>query len=997
VTRTPAARHTRARDCIAALRSGSRRATRRFLAAILPLLLLGGELPAQYLTRPELEWRAMHTAHFDVYFPADMREWAEPVARRLDGIADAVNALVGHTPDSRVTVLIEDPSSISNGFALPFIGRPFVFLWPTPPSPSPTFGAYADWGEMLAVHEYGHIAHLTIPSRNPRESRLWSLLPVHVGPLARRAPAWVVEGYATFVEGRITGNGRPHSTGRAAVIRQFALEGRLPTYAQLDGSAAWLGGNMRYLVGSAFLEWLVARKGDESLAHLWRRMSARIPRSFAAAFTGVYGAPPGELYGRFFAEATARAVELERELRASGAGLSEGALVQRMSWSTGDIAVSDDGEYLATVVRYAVRPSRVVVWRARETPDTAAARQRRQQLQRDSLDVPAVDSFPPARRAIATLEARGFRAFDAPRFLPDGRRLLVTHDEPLGDGTTRPDLFVWDMQRNDLRRVTHGAGIRAADPSPDGTSAIAARCLNGICDLVVVDLERGATRVIAHGSPGRVWHRPRWSPDGRRIAAGLHAEGRWNVVVVDPANGRITPALPSDDKSRYQPAWADDSTLVITSEASGTANLAIVRLPSQAEVPLTQVTGAAFAADVHAASGRIWFLSLHARGLDVRRVSRDSVLGAAPFVFEPEPSPVTPRPLVAVDSFPVSRDVAVESYGLGPRPWIVLPGATAGPDGAMLSLMAANIDPVGRLGVLAQAGYGERGTWRGGSIAATWRGWPVHVSGTLFSVSNEPSRQHGVPFAPPSLDATLTGAMVVAHHNHDAFSASWFTRVGGAAMRFDEGLSSSHAWRTQGFVGGGGSWSTGSSRRYMSIGARANATLGSTMSTTWSRGVATATVLGHAFGQTLRLDGTWGLVDGNGAGATGRLDSHGTPRFELFAVGGSAQPFTDPALLTQRIPLAAVPVGIVHGRTLQLYRAETAVGMIRPYATWVTTGSAPGMPRFKRIYGAELRTNLPSYSIARLPAVQLLAGMGYSVDEPYRRRTRLYASIVWRP
>lgn len=939
----------------------------------------------------------MHTAHFDVYFPADMREWAEPVARRLDGIADAVNALVGHTPDSRVTVLIEDPSSISNGFALPFIGRPFVFLWPTPPSPSPTFGAYADWGEMLAVHEYGHIAHLTIPSRNPRESRLWSLLPVHVGPLARRAPAWVVEGYATFVEGRITGNGRPHSTGRAAVIRQFALEGRLPTYAQLDGSAAWLGGNMRYLVGSAFLEWLVARKGDESLAHLWRRMSARIPRSFAAAFTGVYGAPPGELYGRFFAEATARAVELERELRASGAGLSEGALVQRMSWSTGDIAVSDDGEYLATVVRYAVRPSRVVVWRARETPDTAAARQRRELLQRDSLDVPAVDSFPPARRAIATLEARGFRAFDAPRFLPDGRRLLVTHDEPLGDGTTRPDLFVWDMQRNDLRRVTHGAGIRAADPSPDGTSAIAARCLNGICDLVVVDLERGATRVIAQGSPGRVWHRPRWSPDGRRIAAGLHAEGRWNVVVVDPANGRITPALPSDDKSRYQPAWADDSTLVITSEASGTANLAIVRLPSQAEVPLTQVTGAAFAADVHAASGRIWFLSLHARGLDVRRVSRDSVLGAAPFVFEPEPSPVTPRPLVAVDSFPVSRDVAVESYGLGPRPWIVLPGATAGPDGAMLSLMAANIDPVGRLGVLAQAGYGERGTWRGGSIAATWRGWPVHVSGTLFSVSNEPSRQHGVPFAPPSLDATLTGAMVVARHDHDAFSASWFTRVGGAAMRFDEGLSSSHAWRTQGFVGGGGSWSTGSSRRYMSIGARANATLGSTMSTTWSRGVATATVLGHAFGQTLRLDGTWGVVDGNGEGATGRLDSHGTPRFELFAVGGSAQPFTDPALLTQRIPLAAVPVGIAHGRTLQLYRAETAVGMIRPYAAWVTTGSAPGMPRFKRIYGAELRTNLPSYSIARLPAVQLLAGMGYSVDEPYRRRTRLYASIVWRP
>ena len=35
---------------------------------------------------------------------------------------------------------------------------------------------------------------------------------------------------------------------------------------------------MRYLVGSAFLEWLVERKGDESLPHLWRRMSARVDR-----------------------------------------------------------------------------------------------------------------------------------------------------------------------------------------------------------------------------------------------------------------------------------------------------------------------------------------------------------------------------------------------------------------------------------------------------------------------------------------------------------------------------------------------------------------------------------------------------------------------------------------------------------------------------------------------------------------------------------------------
>ena len=282
------------------------------------LSLAPAPVRAQYLTRPQIPWRTISTARFDIHFPAEMEEWTRQVARQMESVADAVNDVVGNTPTSRITVIVEDPSNVANGFALPFLEGPIIFLWPTPPSPSPTFGSHRGWGEVLAIHEYGHIAHLTFPSRNPRERLLWRFLPVQISPVTRKSPAWVIEGYATVIEGQLTGSGRPYSSGRAAVLRQWALEGRFPTYAQLNGSGAFLGGNMRYLVGSAYLEWLLQRKGDSSLVHLWRRMSARVDRSFDEAFAGVFGAGPAEMYGAFTVDVIDRALQVRTRLRDAG-------------------------------------------------------------------------------------------------------------------------------------------------------------------------------------------------------------------------------------------------------------------------------------------------------------------------------------------------------------------------------------------------------------------------------------------------------------------------------------------------------------------------------------------------------------------------------------------------------------------------------------------------------------------------------------------------------
>ena len=273
-------------------------------ALVIACALLPRPAAAQFVWRPDADWRTLSTEHFTVVYPREFEGWARTMGERLESVRTAVGSEVGSLPRKRVTVLVTDPYSVSNGSAWPFLESPSIVLWPTPPDPRSTIGDSRSWPEILAVHEFTHIAHMTWPSRNPLQRLVARLAPLGIGPITRKAPRWVLEGYATYVEGRLTGSGRPHGVWRPAVLRQWALEGRLPTYGQLSGWDEYQGGSFAYLAGSAFLEWLAARRGDSTVTQLWRRLSARNDRSFDQAFAGIYGDSPRALYGRFTVELT---------------------------------------------------------------------------------------------------------------------------------------------------------------------------------------------------------------------------------------------------------------------------------------------------------------------------------------------------------------------------------------------------------------------------------------------------------------------------------------------------------------------------------------------------------------------------------------------------------------------------------------------------------------------------------------------------------------------
>jgi hypothetical protein len=755
---------------------------------------------------------------------------------------------------------------------------------------------------------------------------------------------------------------------------------------------------MAYLAGSAFLEWVVAQRGDSSLIAVWRRLSARQPRTFAQAFAGVYGAPPDELYGRFTVELTRRALAVRDTLAV--ASLDTGTLVQRRRWSTGDPAVSSDGRLMAVELPARMLPGPVVVWRTEERVDSTRERRLRERMiALDPEDVPAVPGEPRPKIPLATLKPAAGRPFHSPRFFSDTARLLVSHDEPLGDGAYRSDLYEWNYKDGGLRRITRGASIRDADPLPNGRFAIAVRCENGLCDLVRVDLEKGAVIVVRKATPAAPFYRPRVAPDGRTAVVSVLENGRWRLAIVpvdataSDGEPELTLVDPDDGANRYDASFLRDGRKVIcVSDASGVPNLEVIDLETGAITSETRVVSAVFAPAPNPADSTVFFLALHARGMDIRRVAVSDKgagrLAALPAAFVP----AVPNPPSPADSFPRATLGHSHSYGAGPHGHRVLPGGSYSTEGGFAALSLVGLDPIGRFAYSANGIYGERSTWRGASITASWRGsravvpGTMSIDGTLFLAEQRPSEQRafgdaGAPFD-TLLDATYTGATLGTATTRDFGLARLQLRIGLNMGTVDQ-PGSDQVVRGLAFGEARGAMRVRHGDYRLDLSGTAHGSHGATASLGFTRAIGTVTAdVATPFGGG-RIDATLGTSDGGG----------GT--FERFAIGGWPSPLVDVPVLSQRIPMPALPVGFAIGEHVKIFRASTALGPARPYY-WIGTTSE-SFSGWSRVAGVDLDYAIPALPAFVLPAVGLRAGAAYSWDEPFRHRVGVYAGVTYRP
>jgi hypothetical protein len=948
--------------------------------------------------RPWAAWRTIETRHYRIHFPNEFERWAVDAANRVESIDSAITRIVGSSAPKPVDVVVHDPYSQSNGYALPFIDHPTTVWWATPPDPRSDIGDYRAWSEMLSVHELTHLAHLTRQTRNPPQRVLWSALPAHVGPVARKSPRWVIEGYATVVEGQITGSGRPNGVWRPALLRQWAIEGRLPTYQQMSGSREFAGGDFAYLSGSAFLEWLLKREGDSSLVSVWRRLSARTSRSFDQAFAGVYGDAPAALYGRHVAELTGDAMRAQAELER--VGIRDGELVQRLNWDTGDPAITSDGDHTALTVRERERPSRLVVWRTvGDSVDPARDRRRAAALRRDPEDVADRNFYPPPKRVERTLDAVNGLPYLHPRWFADNRRLMVTRWTSRPDGTTSPDLYIWNTTNGNVLRLTRNEHVLQGDPSPDSREAVAMRCHIGHCDIVRVYLTLKSVTSLLEGNPHRSYYRPRFSPDGQQFAASVSDSGHWRIVVAGRDGKNVRVVSPEDGANRYDAEWLTADSLIVVSERGGVPNLEVMSVSTGGTRSVTRVAGAAVAPVLNKNDGSVWFLSLHSRGLDVRRLPRSAARADSVVAIDAERfgfAGVRQSPGMVLGSRSAQSS---QSYGRGPVHGRWLPGMALSADGIGGFVTLFRGDLLGRLNTTLTGAYGEPGAWQGASLRAAWRYARPVVEVGFHAFEHEPSRGRNALPGADSLDARGYQAVIAVSRERRGDGWRGGVRVGGVGGLIvpDSGKSFTRAFgfadvdvRLRQQSGARGAYE----RVRLQIAQGTSGALSATAASAPFQRVLATLQLGSLGRDVLPMEFT---------AVVGRLHGSRHP-FEEFTLGGAPASIVDSAIMTQRYDLPMLPTGVVRNRALMAWRVAfplrfTIYAEGAALATDLGRVSRRSDPssRWHRAIGIESRLSLPPIPVAFAPAVQTRAGIGYSLDAPVNDRARAYVVMRFEP
>lgn len=648
--------------------------------------------------------RTIATTHFRVHFRADSGAAAELLGQRAATLAEFAYAQLAQIlapPVGPIDLLLADNVDYSNGFAQVFPTNRIV-VYAVPPIAAVELRQHDEWLRLVITHELAHIFHLD------RARGLWSAARTIFGrnPLLfpnSYTPSWVKEGLAEYFETRLTGSGRLVSP-----------ETRAPAYA-------------------------AARDGVVPPISRWSLASSRYPRGTTAYAYGAlmmyrageYGG--GDAVRRFVDEVALHPIpfRLNRASRKSF-GLSFDSLYttfdfMRAEWR-GEPAQDTAGDGRWRVVAkggmYAESPRWVsndsVIWSASNGRDVAgvyvadvrAGGEPRRLARRNALDV---------------------------NVSMGGDSVLFAQTELRDPYTVRSDL--WIGRGDSERRITDDARLTQPDLRRDG-AIIAVQLGATRTRLVRVDAS-GRARPLAALDDGSNWAEPRWSPDGKRVAAvQLLISGEQRIVVLDTL-GAIREIVTGRKSIFASPSFTPDGQrLVWASNRSGrmqveTAHIASLGaavdtvhwMEDRADVRVaSKVSTGAYEPTVSPDGKAVTALLLRADGYHVAVAALDTTGPTVISGSETRRPPEAPSPIAT----PSSRYSAARQ--LVPRYW--LPVVGEGRLGhSTYGVSSSSVDILGRHAWAANAQINPQLREWDGAAAYRYAGLGVPVID--FSLSQE--------------------------------------------------------------------------------------------------------------------------------------------------------------------------------------------------------------------------------------------------------------------
>ena len=296
-------------------------------------------------------------------------------------------------------------------------------------------------------------------------------------------------------ESALTGQGRVPDRNFRAIADVASAESRFEPIDRANGGLVdWPSGQAQYVYGTYFHEFLVARYGEASLRQLTDSTAGRVPYFGSRAFKKLFKRSLGELWREFegaSSEPVAAASAKVKRLTEDGFGVAGPRLAA-------------DGRLYYSVVNPNGFPALLV------------------------REPGATESRKVTNRYLGTNV--GFA----------GSEIVFDQMEIEHQVGLQSDLYAVATSGGHSRRLTYGA--RAADPdvSPDGRVIVCTTLRVDRRELALLDVATASTRPVPTplvSQPGVHFFSPRWSPDGRWIAAERTTmESRSEVVLIRSRN-----------------------------------------------------------------------------------------------------------------------------------------------------------------------------------------------------------------------------------------------------------------------------------------------------------------------------------------------------------------------------------------------------------------------------------------------------------------------------
>jgi hypothetical protein len=603
------------------------------------LFVLAAPSPARAASDPALRWYTIETPHFRVTYHSGLEPVAQHVANIAEDIYGDMSSAVGWTPGERTEIALADVSESANGSAgaLPYNAIRLIVTAPEDMSP---LGDVDDWYLELITHEYTHILHTDHIRGIP--AIVNAVLGKTLAP-NQVQPRWILEGLGVYHESARTSAGRLRNSQWDMFMRADVLGDNIATIDQLSNVVRrWPQGNLYYLYGSYFTEWIAKTHGEDALRKMADDYGKQIvPWGFNRSIRRATGKTFVEMYPDWIASMKQRYQAQAAAVRAKGirAGVQlthHGQTARYPRWIPKNAWPEYAGGLLYFREDQQVRPG---LWALPVKRDVRGGLDRIEENEKHAQHIARMNG-----EAVASFTPEGGVVFGSQEFY---KNVFLFNDlEQLAPGQKS----TFGLPDGGRTRLTHG--VRAADPSvsPDGRRIVFTQNWNGTRSIHIADLRSESLENIRPLVPTKFMEQafmPRWSPDGTHVAYSIWKRGGYrDIRYVDVRDGTWRD-LTNDRAVDGAPSFsADGRYLYFHSDRTGIMNLYAMELTTGRIRQVTNVVTGAYTPEPSPDGKTLAYIGYTTAGFDLFAMQIDEATwtDATEYVDDrPEAPPISEK------------------------------------------------------------------------------------------------------------------------------------------------------------------------------------------------------------------------------------------------------------------------------------------------------------------------------------------------------------------